>query len=179
MFGEFRGLPVHALVVHAAVVLLPATALLGVLFIVPRWRARLRWPLLVATLISLGTLYVTRQSGYSLKASLNLGGPVAQAVAVHQQLANQLVVLMLGLTVAVVAAFVATRPDRAVPPGDASRRGGSTRVDAQGGQTAVATVLAVLVLVGSIAVAVQTARVGEAGARALWNPTGQATFNGG
>ena len=42
---EIAGLPLHPLVVHAAVVLIPLTALLAVAFaVLPRWRWLVRWP---------------------------------------------------------------------------------------------------------------------------------------
>ena len=157
MFDEFRGLPLHPLVVHAADVLLPVTALLGVLYVVPRLRMQLRWPLLAAALASLVTVYVTRQSGEALKDTLNLGGPVAAAVERHQDLANHLMWLVVALAVVVVVAVLTSRR----------------------GRPAVQTVLAALVFLAAVAVGVQTARVGEAGTRAVWNPTGDASFSGG
>lgn len=166
MFDEFRGLPLHALVVHATVVLLPVTALLGVLYVVPRLRVRLRWPLLAATVASLVTVFVTRQSGEALKESLTLGGPVAAAVERHQGLANQLVWMTVALTVVVVLATLVGRYRR-------------TQTSPQRGRASVETALAVLVLLASVAVGVQTARVGEAGTRAVWNPTGDTSFTGG
>ncbi len=166
MFDEFRGLPLHALVVHATVVLLPVTALLGVLYVVPRLRVRLRWPLLAATVASLVTVFFTRQSGEALKDSLTLGGPVAAAVERHQDLANQLVWMTVALTVIVVLATLVGRYRR-------------TQTSPQRGRAAVETALAVLVLLASVAVGVQTARVGEAGTRAVWNPTGDTSFTGG
>lgn len=148
MFDHFRGLPLHPLVVHAAVVLLPVVALLGVLFILPRWRARLRWPLLVGTLASLLVVYVARESGFALRSELRLNdNPLVQQ---HLDLATQLVLLLVAMAVVVGVAVVLTRPSRAA-----------------GGTTAT-TVVAVLVLLVSVAVGVQTARVGEAGSRALW-----------
>ena len=39
MFDEFNGLPLHPLAVHAVVALIPLSALLGVLFAVPRTRS--------------------------------------------------------------------------------------------------------------------------------------------
>ena len=171
MFDEFRGLPLHALIVHATVVLLPMTALLGAGFLVPRLRALLRWPLLAATLVSLLLVFVTRQSGESLKESLNLEGPFADAVERHQDLADQLVVVMIVFTVLVVVAVVTARPAR-------ESQGATTSGGPRGGRAAVESVLAVLVLLASVALGVQTARVGEAGARAVWNPTGDTSFSG-
>ena len=55
MFDLVNGLPVHPLVVHAVVVLVPLTALIAVLFLVPRFRRSLRWPMVVLALVSLAS----------------------------------------------------------------------------------------------------------------------------
>ena len=48
MFDTIAGLPVHPLVVHAAVVLGPLAALLLLVYVVkPGWRLGLRWPLVL------------------------------------------------------------------------------------------------------------------------------------
>ena len=55
MLDTVLGLPLHPLVVHAVVVLLPLVAL-GVmaLAVVPRWRARLALPLLGLLVVGFG-----------------------------------------------------------------------------------------------------------------------------
>ena len=63
---EINGLPLHALVVHAAVVFGPLAALAGVLYVaLPTWRDKLRWPLVVdrrhRTRVDLGRLPVRRE----------------------------------------------------------------------------------------------------------------------
>ena len=40
-------MPLHPLVVHAAVVFVPLAALAAILFVVPKWRWLVRWPALV------------------------------------------------------------------------------------------------------------------------------------
>src|SRR5438270_246928 len=48
MFERFGDLPLHVLVIHLAVVVLPVAALTAIVFaLVPRWRWFLRWPALV------------------------------------------------------------------------------------------------------------------------------------
>ena len=63
MFDEILGLPIHALVVHASVILIPLAALVGVAFLRPAWRMPLRWPLVAATAVATVLVWVTRQSG--------------------------------------------------------------------------------------------------------------------
>ena len=73
MFGEFRGLPLHVLVVHAAVIFVPLAALCAVLFVaLPRWRYLLRWPLVALTVISLVNVLVAVQSGLTFRSDLGL-----------------------------------------------------------------------------------------------------------
>jgi len=149
---------------------LPTAALLGVLFLLPGWRARLRWPLLAAAVGSVIAVFVSRRSGEALEQALNLGGPVAAAVERHEQLADQLMWITVGFAAVVALAVLVAQPTRA-PAAEDAPRGRSRRVVAE-------TSLALVVVVMSVAVAVQTFRVGEAGTRAVWNPTGDATFSG-
>ena len=67
---EISGLPLHPLVVHAAVVFAPLAALNALLYAaVPRWRWLLRWPLVVLTLVAVGSALVAAASGESLLES--------------------------------------------------------------------------------------------------------------
>ena len=72
MFGEFSGLPVHALVVHAAVVFAPLAATAGIAFLVPTWRRALRWPLVVLAAIAVVTVFVAKESGKVLNEHLEI-----------------------------------------------------------------------------------------------------------
>ncbi|MGI8613083.1 MAG: hypothetical protein ACR2KL_03925, partial [Nocardioidaceae bacterium] len=67
MFNTINGLPVHALAVHAVVVLVPLSALLGVLFVVPRLRSWSRLPLPLVALAAVVATFVARQSGQALR----------------------------------------------------------------------------------------------------------------
>ena len=74
MFGEFRGLPLHVLVVHAAVIFVPLAALCAILFVaLPRWRYQLRWPLVVLTVISFVNVLVAVQSGLTFRSDQPAG----------------------------------------------------------------------------------------------------------
>ena len=64
MFDQFNGLPVHALVLHAAVVFIPLLALGAVVYaVVPRWRSRTGWAALLLALVAPVCAFVTRESG--------------------------------------------------------------------------------------------------------------------
>ncbi|GGL90030.1 DUF2231 domain-containing protein [Nakamurella endophytica] len=160
MFGSVNGLPVHALVLHAAVVLVPVAALVAIAFAVPRWRRVLRWPLVALAAVSLVVVIVARQSGESLRASLGTGlassaaGPL---IAEHQTDSLRLLIATIVLLVVAVGAFVLhSRP--------APR------------WTGVGT--SVLLVLVAAAVLFFTYQTGEAGAKAVWNPTGTQKYSG-
>ena len=157
MFDQVNGLPLHPLAVHGAVVLVPAAALLALLFALPRTRAWARLPLLLTSVGAVGAVFVAVQSGKALQRTLSLQGPVEALINTHRHRANQLLVLMIVFTVVVVAAYVVTR-------------------SAQPSAT-VTNVLAGLLVLGAAAIAFQTYRVGDIGSRAVWNPTGQIDYN--
>ncbi|MFY9913479.1 MAG: DUF2231 domain-containing protein [Nocardioidaceae bacterium] len=158
MFNEFNGLPLHALAIHASVVIVPLAALLALLFALPRTRAWSRLPLLVVSVGGLASVFVSVQSGKALDRALNLQGPVRELINTHRHRANQLLVLMVVFTVLVVVAYVVTR---------------SAALDAT-----VTHLLAALLVLSAIALSVQVYRVGDVGARAVWNPTGQIDYSG-
>lgn len=165
MFNEFRGLPVHALAVHGAVVLVPLAALLGVLFATPRFRAWARVPLLLVSLGAVGAVFVAKQSGKHLETVLAAqsgdgwaSNPVAGLVNEHQKRANLLFILVILFAVVAVAAYVLSR--------DAARF-----------TQPVALALSAVLVIGAGALAFQTFRVGDIGSRALWNPTGSVDYN--
>lgn len=159
MFATFHGLPVHALVLHIAVVLAPLSALLGLAFLAPKWRRVLQWPLIAVTAVSAVTLFVSKLSGQNLRSALGSqlttpGSLSGALVAQHQTYANRLVLAGVVLFALSLLAALLRRRSSADAVGWAA-----------GGAVAVVAVV-VLVL---------TYQTGEAGAKAVWNPAG--TFN--
>ena len=143
---EINGLPLHALVVHAAVVFGPLAALAGVLYaVLPSWRARLRWPLVVLAAVALVTIWVAYLSGEQVDEANQYGGPLEELVEEHEERAELLRITVTAFAlVSFLAAWWQTRP-------------GIVRV-------------ALLVLVGLLAVdtAVMTVLTGDAGAQIAW-----------
>ncbi|MCD4534354.1 hypothetical protein LRP67_09695 [Nocardioides sp. cx-169] len=118
---EFNGLPLHALVVHAAVVLGPLSALAGLLYaLVPRWRDVIRWPLVVMAAVAVGAVWVAYLSGAQLEEANTYGGPLAALVETHEERAG---ILRISMTAFALIAFLAawwhtrTGPVRAVMSG--------------------------------------------------------------
>jgi hypothetical protein len=166
VFDEIGDMPLHPLVTHAPVIGIPLALLLALLFAFPRTRNWARWPLALTVLGSTATVYVSRESGEALQRSLNIqpGNPVGDLIAEHQRLADQLFYIMLGYSVlTVVTVFLVGR--RAVATGD-NDRAAAPRTGALG------IVLLLLLLATSAVATFWTIRVGDIGARAVWNPTG-------
>jgi hypothetical protein len=142
---EVNGLPLHALVVHSAVVFGPLSALAGVLYAVPRIRDKVRWPLLASVLVACGSIWVAYLSGEQLEEANQYGGDLARLLETHEDRAN---VLRLLVTAFAAVSLVATWQHR---------RPGPLR-PALGGAVAVLAVLT----------GVWTVLVGDAGAQLAW-----------
>lgn len=163
MFDEINGLPVHPLVVHAAVVVVPLAGLLGVLFAIPRTRRWARIPLAVVSVGAVATVYLARKSGTELRAVLGLNGadsPAALIVREHAERASLLFIFTIAFAVLAVVALVVSAKAEELP-------------------AAAPVVLSILLVLGAGALAFQAFRVGESGSEAVWNPTGEQSYESG
>jgi hypothetical protein len=142
--------------VHAAVVLIPLTALLAVGFaVLPRWRWLVRWPTAVASVACVGIAFLATTSGESLEEERNLGRLVQEHGQRGDLLADLTLVLAL---VTVVSALVLPGPS-----GLTSGRGAMARRVVYADK-----VLPVLLVLVAAAVLVQVVLTGDSGARAVW-----------
>ncbi|MCO8272509.1 hypothetical protein M1L60_18095 [Actinoplanes sp. TRM 88003] len=67
MFDQINGLPVHVLVLHAAVVFVPLLALGAVVYaLVPRWRPKMGWALGLLAIVAPASAFVAMASGSKL-----------------------------------------------------------------------------------------------------------------
>lgn len=148
MFDTIFGLPVHALVVHGVVVLLP---LMAVVTLVWAWRRPARpatgWLVVAADLVVTAMTFVAKESGEALQR--RLGG---RAALEHGELADPLPLIAGALLLTAVLVQVhRTRGD-----------------GAGGGSAGLRTGLSVLVTAAAAVVVVWTVRVGHSGAEAVW-----------
>ena len=145
---EINGLPLHPLVVHAAVVFGPLSALAALAYaLVPAWRDRMRWPTLVAVLLATAAIWAAHVTGESFKESKDFfsSGALGAKIDHHEKLAG---VLRLVTSVFAVLTVLAVWLH--------DRRG------------AVRLALAGLVSVAAVATLVYTVLTGESGAQAVW-----------
>jgi hypothetical protein len=156
------GLPTHAIVVHATVVLLPLAALVVLLHAFwPAARRRLGGgtPLLAG--VALVLVPLATQSGETLEHSVGRSALVAR----HAELADGMLPWALGLFVVALGLWLLDRR-RARPSEAAEPRW----------VPIVASVLAVVFVAGTVQ---QIVRVGHAGAEATWNGVVTSSSSGG
>ena len=144
---EINGVPLHPLVVHAAVVFTPLACLAALAYCVPSWRDRLRWPLVVLAAISVVSIWVAYLSGEDLRDErfAQATGPFLERLEDHEEWADR---LRIGGSVFGVLAFAAAWFH--------TRTG------------AVRTTLTVLTALGALATLVLVYLTGDAGAQATW-----------
>ena len=178
------GLPLHPLVIHFVVVLLPVASLGALLSAVwPAVRRRFGWLTVAAAAVATALVPVATTSGNNLVEGLGGSNPLIDR---HQELADLMIWWALGLFVAVTLLMILhTAAER-------QRRSGGADLDTEmdmtagGGQVATATrtkpstgvavgmVVAAIATVGlAIGTGIHIYRVGDAGARTVWQDVGE------
>jgi hypothetical protein len=163
------GLPIHPLVVHATVVVVPLAALLVLLSAGwPAARTRLGMVTPVAAVIALVLVPLSTQSGESLERRV----PVSPLVERHAELGDGLLVWVFGLAVAAGAFHLLTRrrPARSLSAAVAPER-----ERAASGPRWLAPLVIALMVVTSLGTIVQVVRIGHSGAQAAWHHVGATT----
>ncbi|NUR06659.1 MAG: hypothetical protein HOQ22_17120 [Nocardioidaceae bacterium] len=154
---EIAGLPMHFLVVHAAVVFTPLAAAFALVFaVVPKWRYLTRWPTAVTAVIAFGAVWVARLSG---TAFLDDNPGLGQSVSDHQRLGQQLSLLMILFVVLVVLAVWALGGASGLSSGRGGRESQAAALD---------KVLPTALVLAALLVLVWVVLTGDAGSRAVW-----------
>jgi hypothetical protein len=154
---EIAGLPLHPLVIHAAVAITPLAVFLAVVFAVrPRWRYLTRWPTAVAALLALGAIWAARITGNSLVTSRP---ELGQLVRTHQSRGNVLSLVIILFAIVVGVAVWGLGGQSGFTSGIGQR---STKV------AVFDRVVPAVVVIVSLVVLVYLFLTGDAGARAVW-----------
>ena len=152
MFNTIFGLPMHPLVVHATVVIVPAAAVtVAVAAIWPRFRAWASYLPLGLSVLALILVPVSTQSGESLEHNL----PHNALIERHAHLADGLLPWVILLVVAAALMFAKDR---------LGHRGDEAAMPRW-----IAGALIVIALVGALGTGVQVGRIGHSGAEAAWS----------
>lgn len=151
MFDTILGLPVHALVVHAVVILVPLSAA-GVVAIaaVPRWRERFGTLVLLVSTAALVTVPVATRSGEKLEERIGAKGVVARQIDDHKEIGQ----LVLWPTLAMWALAI-----------------GLVLISRRGSSKGAVTAVAVLAALAAIVAAGVVVRAGHLGSTAVWSCT--------
>jgi len=148
---EINGLPLHVLVVHAAVVFGPLSAAVAIAYAtLPSWRDRLRWVTLGVVLIATAAIWTAYLSGEDFFGSDRFAGiegtPLEAKIHTHEERAETLRLIVSGYAAVTILA---------------------TWLHARTG--AVRILLSVLMVAGAIATLVFTVLTGDAGSQAVWS----------
>lgn len=153
MFDLINGTPLHPLVVHAIVVLLPV-AVIGTLAMVvrPAWRLKYGHLVVAAAAVAAVLTPIATASGGELEK--RVGDPGTHAALGDQLIWFEIPLLVLALALVLVERARAT-----------AAAGGTPRVKVT---PLVVNAVAVLAVVAALASAVQVYRVGDSGAKKAW-----------
>jgi hypothetical protein len=172
MLDTIFGLPVHPLVVHATVVIIPAAVLAVAL--AAAWQPFRRWagvlPLLLSA-IGLVLVPLSTSSGESLERRV----PETGLLEAHTRIAEGLLLPVAVLTVAAAALYWLQRRERRAP----RATGGARPAHVGGSGRLVVVAILLIAAVGTVSTAVQVARIGHSGAEAAWAKTAQTPPRGG
>jgi hypothetical protein len=148
------GMPLHPLVVHGVVVLIPL-AVLGTILIAirPSWRTKYGTLVVLISAVATALVPVAKRTGEALADQL--GEPGA-----HSQMGGQLIWFAIPMLLSNLALVWMSHRNAAAAgqPGARKAIAGS-----------VVTGVAVLSVIASLAAGVQVVRVGDSGARAVWS----------
>ncbi|GAA1398421.1 DUF2231 domain-containing protein [Luteococcus peritonei] len=151
-------LPVHPLVVHAAVVAIPTAAVLSVCFVLRRdWRWALRLPTAVLDVLAVVVLFVTRATGDQLAHATSEHKDLIER---HDQLAGLLTISFLPLALLSLLACWSFGSGSALASSRGQRDGSRERL------VPAVTWLVVLLAAATLVLTVLT---GHAGAVATWS----------
>jgi hypothetical protein len=144
------GIPAHALLVHAIVVLAPLVALLGILCALwPAARRRLVWLVLALAAVNLVLTPLTTSAGDWLYNQLGNDSPILRT---HVDRGAWMIYFSIGLLIVAIALAVLHRLE-----GRSDKR-----------RTIATVVVAIVALAVGISSIVGVVRIGDAGAEAVW-----------
>jgi hypothetical protein len=152
VFDQIGGLPVHVLVLHAAVVFIPLLALGAIVYaVVPRWRDRIGWSVVILGVVAPICSFVTRESGEKLYDRQTASFKQNPLLLDHMHFGTLTMVFTIALGVVALVLTLATlrRPDKRLP-----------RVADAG--------LAVITIVLAVISGYYVYRTGDSGAHVVW-----------
>jgi len=158
----YGGLPAHPLFVHVPVVLIPATIIAAIVCMVRTdWFARYGIALALVSIAAMSSIFLTMQAGAALDAALHLTGRAAQLISQHSHAAHILAFVYVAFTAILIVTFASQRISGGMDTG-------LEIVDRLLAPRAMFTALRVVLVLLALGSAVMVFRVGDLGAKAVW-----------
>jgi hypothetical protein len=158
----YGGLPAHPLFVHVPVVLIPVTILAAIVCMVRTdWFSRYAIALALVSIGAMSSIFLTMQAGGALDAALHLTGRAAHLISEHSQAAHILAFVYVAFTAVLIVTFASQRISGGMPTG-------LTFVDRLLAPRGTFTALRVVLVLLALGAAVMVFRVGDLGAKAVW-----------
>jgi hypothetical protein len=159
----YDGLPAHPLIIHVPVVLIPLS-IIGALACVyrPAWFTRYGILLCCIAILAMSSIFLAMQAGSALQGLLHLQGQAAHLISEHSQAANILAFVFIAFTAILILTFSATRISGEMGPT------GLAIVDRTLSSRSTLVTLRVLLVVLALVSAFCAFRVGDLGAKAVW-----------
>jgi uncharacterized membrane protein len=156
------GLPAHPLFVHVPVVLIPVSVIAAIACVLkPTLLRRYGVPICAVAIVAMSSIFLAMQAGGALRGALNLQGEAAHLISEHSAAASVLAIVFTLLTASLILAFASERIFGGMPTGLAI-------ADELLGSRTVHLLLRGAVLVLALVSAFYVYRVGDLGARAVW-----------
>jgi hypothetical protein len=168
----YSGLPAHPLFIHVPVVLIPLSVL-GALACVarPAWWDRYGVLLCLCGIVAMSSIFLAMQAGAALEGALHLFGRSAQLIHEHSRDAHILAIVFVAFTAILILTFSAHRISGGMPTGLGIA---DSLLGSDGGYLVLRVLLVVLALVSAFLVY----KVGDLGAKAVWEGRLQAAGGG-
>ena len=159
--GKILGLPAHPLLVHIPVVLIPLAGI-GAIWIVvsSKWRAKIGWIVVALAGAGLAGSWLAIQSGRTFYEALN---EQSQLLERHTDLGNTFLWFALALFLSTLALVLWDRAQTRK-----ARQQGRELDGRAMARTPFALALSVLVIVATLAAGFQIYRIGDSGAKTVW-----------
>ncbi len=158
----WSGLPAHPLIIHVPVIMIPL-AVLGalVLTVRPAWFDRYGSLVCLIAIVGMSSIFLAENAGGALQSDLHLTGRAAALINQHSSAANVLAIAFAGFTAVMIFNFAAYRIGGGRPTGLAF-------VDSAFANARARLVLRGLLVVLALVCAYYVYRVGDLGAKAVW-----------
>jgi hypothetical protein len=171
VFETFMGLPLHPLLIHAAVVFVPLLGVASIVYaVVPFVRRYAYWAVGLLALAGPATALLAKLSGDAFRRRLiarKIASPeMLDKIAAHEHFGNMTLWTTIGLGVITLLLVAVVRPRRTAT---ASLAGGAGLLGRSGTSPAVTVVLAVLTVAAAGASVYYVIRTGDSGARMVWS----------